>query len=61
MTQPVQLLKTREVCQILGCCRKTLWNMRRRGELRPVRLGARSIRYRQTDVEKCERRLRPAR
>jgi predicted DNA-binding transcriptional regulator AlpA len=46
------LLSEAEVLTILGLkSRKVLWQLRRAGKLRFVRLGGRTVRYRQCDVQ----------
>jgi len=40
----------REVAQRIGCSTKTIQRAERRGELNPVRLNSRLIRYRVSDV-----------
>jgi excisionase family DNA binding protein len=44
------LLTQREVCKLLGFCSKTVKKLRQSGKLPFVKLGYRSIRFRQEDV-----------
>ena len=47
------ILRPREVCEVIGVSRTTLWRKSRDGEFpRPVRLGANSIGWLATDVQK---------
>ena len=39
-----------EVCKYLRLSRQTVWRMARRGELCPVKIGPRTIRFRWTDL-----------
>lgn len=43
------LLTVRETAQTLALCEKSLWNLRRSGRLRAVRIG-RAIRFDRRDV-----------
>jgi len=55
------MLTAKQVCERLQCSRWTLQRLAKRGELVPVKpFGTRSVRYREFDVERWERRLRPA-
>ena len=54
MTQEVdRLLRLREVVSIVGVSRATLYEMIRRGEFpAPVRIGARAVGWRQSEVQR---------
>lgn len=53
-----RLLTQTEVCQRLGICRKTLQTLRCRRKIGFVQFGHRTIRFRESDVQKfIERRL----
>lgn len=45
------LLTPRDAAKALAVCEKTLWNLSRRGELRPVRIG-RAVRYDVADLRR---------
>lgn len=48
---PTTLLRTQQVCEYLGVCRQTLYQMRKRGEFpAPVKVGA-QLRWRVSDLE----------
>ncbi len=49
-----RLLKQKEVIAILGVSPKTLQKWRRNGRIRAVSFGYRSIRIRQSEVERIE-------
>ena len=47
-----RILRPREVCEVLGLSRTTLWRRTRDGDFPPpIRLGANFIGWRSTDVE----------
>ena len=58
-----KLLTQREVCQRLGICRRTLQSLRRNRKIGYVQFGHRTIRFRETDVQrfiaKRERNVAP--
>ena len=48
---PTTLLRTNQVCEILGVCRATLYNLRRRGEFpNGIEVGGQR-RWRVTDID----------
>ncbi len=48
----LRLLDVREVAQILGIAVRTVWRLSATGELpAPVRIGARIVRWRLSDIE----------
>ena len=47
---PQVLLTRDEVCELLRCCPKTLWNMRKQRRIPFIRRG-RTILFRRIDVE----------
>lgn len=46
-----QLINSTTVARMLGVSRVTVWRLARAGKLNPVRLSARIVRYRLTEVE----------
>jgi predicted DNA-binding transcriptional regulator AlpA len=48
--QSDRLVSAREVAAILGVSRRTVYNIRNRGHLKPVRLSSGCTRYRASDV-----------
>jgi excisionase family DNA binding protein len=48
--ESLRLVDTRQAARLLSVSVRTLWNLRARGELRCVRLGARKLRYRLSDI-----------
>lgn len=46
-----QLLTRKEVARLLSCCTRTVTRREAAGELTPIRLSARMIRYRISEVE----------
>ncbi len=50
--EPERLLTRRDAARILQVSLKTLQNWDRAGRLQPVKLGYRSLRYRQADLER---------
>ena len=48
---PERVLDAREVAELLGVSRRTVTRLIRRGDLQPVRIGARSTRFRSSDIE----------
>jgi excisionase family DNA binding protein len=53
--ESLRLVDTREAARLLSVSPRTLWNLRARGELRCVRLGARKLRYRLSDIRRLIR------
>ena len=51
-TQPDKTLTTRAAAVVLGCSTKTVFRYSARGLLHPIRRSARSLRWRQSEVEK---------
>ena len=53
-----RLLRIKEVCQRVGLCRASVYNMVRRDEFpNPLQVGAQAVRWRSEDIEKwCETR-----
>ena len=49
-TKRERLLTTKEVCELLGVTRRTLYNWEAMGRVKPIRQSLRSIRY-------CEREI----
>lgn len=45
------LLTRAEVAGILGISKHTVWNLERRGLLKPIRLSQRTLRYKAEEVE----------
>ncbi|NCC93364.1 MAG: DNA-binding protein [Opitutae bacterium] len=48
----VALVPARVVALILGVSRSTVWRMAASGQLQPVRVGARSTRFRVADIRR---------
>ncbi len=46
------LLTPRDAAKAMAICEKTLWNLAKRGELRPVRIGSRAVRYDLADLRR---------
>jgi len=46
----LRLFTTREVADLLGCSRRTVERMAARGQLRPVHIGPRLVRFSWVDV-----------
>ena len=47
-----KLLTTKQAAAVLGCHPKSIFRYAGRGQLHPVRRSARSVRWRQSEVEK---------
>ena len=47
-----KLLTTKQAAAVLGCHPKSIFRYASRGQLHPVRRSARSIRWRQSEIEK---------
>lgn len=58
MDMQQRLLRIKEVCQRVGLCRASVYNMVRRNDFpAPVQVGAQAVRWRSEDIEKwCETR-----
>ena len=52
------LLKTSDVCELLGVSRKTVNRLHRDGFLPKIKVGAKTVRYRQEDLDKLVQRRR---
>ena len=52
------LLKTSDVCELLGVSRKTVNRLHRDGFLPKIKVGAQTVRYRQEDLDKLVQRRR---
>ncbi|MCH9776581.1 MAG: helix-turn-helix domain-containing protein [Planctomycetes bacterium] len=45
------LMTEKQVAQLLGCCDRTVWQMRKDGKIRCVKIGA-AVRYTQAEVDR---------
>jgi excisionase family DNA binding protein len=50
--KPLKLLKVKEAADVLGISVSTMNDLYYRGEVRHVRVGRRSVRFRESDLEK---------
>jgi excisionase family DNA binding protein len=53
----IQLLTVGQVAGILGLGQRTVWRMA--GELNPVRIGAKAVRFRLSDIERFVKERKP--
>ena len=49
--EKVTLINSKRACEILGCCKPTLWSYVKRGKLHEIRQSKRRIRYSLKEVE----------
>lgn len=50
--QPEKYLTTKQAARVLGCHPKSIFRYARRGQLHPIRRSARSVRWRQSEIDK---------
>lgn len=49
--EPPVLITEKEVARLLGCCERTVWQMRKDGKIRCVKIGT-AVRYARSEIDR---------